>query len=155
MEAEETKGEGKDKVNSTRGPCFTLMMPTSCRGRRGSLAKTMEVTVKTCETFYLTVSGKKTEMMCMRGLQQPAQSIDIAAAGQRCAHTTDFVHLGTSMNEEADPTSEVKCRIQLAWFRSIHFSWLLYDRSVASLDLNVQILKAGALQVLLYGCATW
>lgn len=57
----------------------------------GSLAKMMTVIVTKCEEFGLTVSEKKTATMCMRAPKQPAQPMDITAAGQRYAQTRDFV----------------------------------------------------------------
>ena len=62
---------------------------TVSRSQR-ELANMMEVIVQVCETFGLTVSEKKTEIICMPAPHTPPAVMDVQAAGQRYKQAHSF-----------------------------------------------------------------
>ena len=56
----------------------------------------MGVTVVVCLAFGLTVSGVKTEIMCLRakGVSESTATFSVEAAGQVYNQTNEFVYLG-------------------------------------------------------------
>ena len=66
-----------------------------------------------------------------------------------------FVYLGGLITEDADITRDNNRRTKIAWGCFRKFSTELFDRPSASLRLKARLLKAGAMEVLLYGRMTW
>ena len=129
------------------------------------LARTMAVIVEVFGAFGLTVSEKKTETLLMRApekAQQPGETptpplpaLEIAAAGQKYHQVHQFVYLGGLITEDADITRDINRRTKIAWGCFRKFSTELFDRSSAPLRLKARLLKAEAMEALLYGCMTW
>ena len=115
--------------------------------------------------FGLTVSEKKTETLLMRTpekAQQPGETptpplpaLEIAAAGQKYHQVHQFVYLGGLITEDADITRDINRRTKIAWGCFRKFSTELFDRPNAPLRLKARLLKAEAMEALLYGCMTW
>ena len=128
------------------------------------LARMMTVIVEVFGAFGLTVSEKKMETLLMRApekAQQPGETptppllaLEIAAAGQKYHQVHQFVYLGGLITEDADITRDIDRRIKIAW-GCLKFSTELFDRPSASLRLKARLLKAEAMEALLYGCMTW
>ena len=57
--------------------------------------------------------------------------------------------------EDADITPDINRRTKTAWGCFRKFSTELFDRPSAPLRLKARLLKAEAMEVLLYGCMTW
>ena len=114
--------------------------------------------------FGLTVSEKKTVTLLMRTLekaQQPGETptpplpaLEIAAAGQNYHQVHQFVYLGGLITEDADITPDINRRTKIAWGCFRKFSTELFDRPNAPLRLKARLLKAEAMEALLYGCMT-
>ena len=129
------------------------------------LARVMTVIVEVFGAFGLTVSEKKTETLLMRApekAQQPGETptpplpaLEIAAAGQKYHQVHQFVYLGGLITEDADITQDINRRTKIAWGCSRKFSTELFDRPSAPLRLKARLLKAEAMEALLYGCMTW
>ena len=66
-----------------------------------------------------------------------------------------FVYLGGLITEDADITPDINRRTKIAWGCFRKFSTELFDRPNASLRLKARLLKAEAMEALLYGCMTW
>ena len=60
------------------------------------LLKMMGVIVGICAAFDLTVSGAKTEIMCLRikGMSESIKTLSVEAAGQVYNQTNELIHLG-------------------------------------------------------------
>ena len=135
------------------------------RSPAGLLARMMTVIVEVFGAFGLTVSEKKTETLLMRALekaQQPGETLtpplpalEIAAAGQKYHQVHQFVSLGGLITEDADITRDIKRRTRITWGCFRKFSTELFDRPSAPLRLKARLLKAEAMEALLYGCMTW
>ena len=129
------------------------------------LGRMMTVIVEVFGAFGLAVSEKKTEILLMRApkkAQQPGgtptpplPALEIAAAGQKYHQVHQFVCLGGLITEDADITRGINRRTKIAWGRFSKFSTELFDRPSAPLRLKARLLKAEAMEALLYGCMTW
>lgn len=101
----------------------------------------MAVVVRTYEAFRLTVSKRaETEWLLKRYVE-----------------TGNFVYLGHSSTKWPRWSSRSKRRTGHALGKCTKFVRVLYDRETlaAALDLKVWMLKAGVLEVLLYGSSTY
>ena len=123
------------------------------------LARMMTIVVEVFGEFGLTVSEKKTETLLLRVKEeQPATSpppLIIEAAGQRYAQTAEFRYLGGLVNEHGDLTREINFRTKAAWACIRKFARELFDRPGAPFPLKIRLLRAEAMEALLYGCMTW
>ena len=81
------------------------------------LAKMMEVIVKVCRAFALTVSAKKTETMCMPPPRTPRTMVRIEAAGQIYKHVQSFTYLGGAVTKTPDMSVEIARRTRACWMR--------------------------------------
>ena len=112
--------------------------------------------------FGLTVSEKKTETLLMRAPEKqpkkggsPPPPLVIEAAGQKYAQTAQFRYLGVLINEDGELTQEINHRSIVAWACIRRISRELFDRPRAPWRLKVRLLRAEAMEALLYGCMTW
>ena len=130
------------------------------------LARTMTVIVEVFGAFGLAVSEKKTEILLMmrapEKAQQPGETptpplpaLEIAAAGQKYHQVHQFVYLGGLITEDADITRDINRRTKIAWGCFRKFSTELFDTPSAPLRLKARLLKAEAMEALMYGCMTW
>ena len=117
-----------------------------------SLEKMMTVIVTACREFGLTVSEAKTETML---LHSQTGTLGINAAGQAYKQANNFVYLGGSIAENGDLSVEIKRRVQRAWASYQKYKVQLYNQPSAALPLKVRMVKAEAVEALLYGCVTW
>ena len=117
----------------------------------------MGVIVVVCAAFGLTVSEAKTEIMCLRvkGMPESTAIFSVEAAGQVYIQTHEFIYLGGNVNHNVDLSIEVDLRIRNAWCSFRKYTLKLYDRPTAPLELKIRMLRAEALETMLYGCATW
>ena len=90
--------------------------------------------------------------MCLRekGIPESTATFSVEAAGQVYNQTNKFVYV----NHIADLSIEVERRIRNAWCSFRKYTLELYDRPSAPLELNVRMLRAEALETMLYGCVT-
>ena len=129
------------------------------------LARMMSVVVQVCGAFGLMVSEKKTETLLMRAPAKlplkgeppapPPPPLVIKAAGQTYKQTRQFRYLGGLVTEDGELTQEINNRSRAAWACIRRFSRELFDRPTAPWELKVRLLKAEAMEALLYGCMTW
>ena len=78
-----------------------------------------------------------------------------AAAGQKYHQVHQFVYLGGLITQDADITRDINRRTKIAWGCFRKFSTELFDRPSAPLRPKARLLKAEAMEALLYGCMTW
>ena len=119
------------------------------------LAKMMEVIVEVCRAFGLTVSAKKTETMCMPPPRTPRTMVRIEAAGQIYKQVQSFTYLGGAVTETPDMSVEIARRTSACWARIRRYSRELYGQPKVALSLKTRMVKAEAIEALLYGCSTW
>ena len=115
-----------------------------------------EVIVDVCRAFALTVSAKKTEVMCMPPPRTPPWTmVQIEAAGQIYKHVQPFTDLGGAVTETPDMSVEIARRTRAYWMRIRRYSRELYYQPKVALSLKTRMVKAEVIQALLYGCSTW
>ena len=126
------------------------------------LTRMMTIIVKVFGSFGLTVSEKKTETLLMRAPEKqpkkggsPPPPLVIEAAGQKYAQAAQFRYLGGLVNKDGELTQEINHRSRAAWACITRFSRELFDRPRAPCRLKVRLVRAEAMEALLYGCMTW
>ena len=119
------------------------------------LTKMMEVYVEVCRAFASTVSAKKTETMCMPPSRTPRTMVRIEAAGQIYTQVQSFTYLGGAVTEYPDMSVEIARRTRACWMRIRRYSRELYGQPKVALSLKARMVKAEAIEALLYGCSTW
>ena len=125
------------------------------RSPRG-LGRMVAVFVEAFDTFGLTISGSKTETMCMPIPRAPATKIVFNATGQQYRQTTSFTFLGGTVNKTSNLSDEIDRGIRAGWMGFKRYKRELYDRPKSSLlPLKARMVKAEVVEALLYGCATW
>ena len=115
----------------------------------------MEVIVEVCRAFALIVSAKKTENMCMPPPRTPPTMVRIKPAGQIYKQMQPFTYLGGAVTETSDMSVEITRRILACWMHIRRYSRERYDQLKAALSLKTRMVKAKAIEALLYGCSTW
>ena len=117
------------------------------------LAKMMKVIVEVCRAFALTVSAKKTDTMYMPPPRIPRTMVRVEAAGQTYKQVQSF--LGGAVTETPDMSVEIARRTRAYWMRIGRYLRELYDQPKVALSLKIRMVKAEAIEALLYGCSTW
>ena len=118
------------------------------------LAKMMKVIVEVWRAFALIVSAKKTETMCMPPPRTPRTMVRIKAAGQIYKQVQCFTYLGGAVTETPDMSIKIARRTRACWMRIRRYSRELYDQPKVALPLKIRMVKAEAIEALLYGCST-
>ena len=108
------------------------------------LRKMMGVIVVGCAVFDLTVSEAKADIMCLRTkeMPEPAATFTVEVAGQVYNQTNEFIYLGGNINHNADLSIEVNRCIPNAWCSFRKYTFHLYGRPSASLELKIRMLRA-------------
>ena len=115
------------------------------------LAKMMEVIVEVCRAFALTVSEKKTDTMRIPPPRTPRTMVRIEAAGQICKQVQSFTYLEGAVTETPGMCVEIARRTRACWMRIRRYSRELYHQPKVALSLKTRMVKAEAIEALLYG----
>ena len=134
-----------------------LYADDACKVARSpqGLAKMMEVIVKVCRAFALTLSAKKTETMCIPPPRTPRTMVQVEAAGKTCRQMQSFTYLGGAVTEVPDMCVKIARRTRARWMRIRLYLRELYGQPSVTLFLKTRMVKAKAVEALLYGCSTW
>ena len=115
----------------------------------------MEVIVEVCRAFALTVSAKNTKTMCMPPPRTPRTMERVEAAGQIYKQVQYFTYVGGAVTETPDMSVEIAKRTRACWMRIRRYIRELCDKPKVALSLKTRMVKAEAIEALLYGCSTW
>ena len=118
------------------------------------LAKMMETIVEVCRAFALAVSAKKTDTMCMHPPRTSRTMVRVKAAGHIYKQVQSFTYLGGAAIETPDMSVEIARRTRACWMRIRRYLRELYDQPKVELSLKTRMIKAEAIEALLYGCST-
>ena len=66
-----------------------------------------------------------------------------------------FTYLGGAVTETPDMSVEIARRTHACWMRIRRYSRELYGQPKVALSLKTRMVKAEAIEALLYGCSTW
>ena len=119
------------------------------------LAKIMEITFEVCQAFALTVSAKKIEITCIPPPRAPRTMVRVEAARQIYKHVQSFTYLGGAVTETPDISVKIARRTRACWMRIRWYLCELYDQPKVALFLKTRMVKAEAIEALLYGYSTW
>ena len=81
--------------------------------------------------------------------------VRIEAAGQIYKQVQSFTYLGGAVTETPDTSVEITRRTRACWMRIRRYSRELYGQPKVALSLKTRMVKAEAIEALLYGCSTW
>ena len=85
----------------------------------------------------------------------PVEKMRIEAASQRYNQTDSFFYLGGTVSETPSVSAEISRRTRACWMHVKKYAVQLYDCPTVSLDLKAWMVKAEAVEALLYGSVTW
>ena len=105
------------------------------------IAKMMEDTVEVSRAFALTVSVKKTEIMCMPPSRKPWTMVRVVPAGQIYKQVQSFTYLGGTVTEVQGMPVEIAKRTRACWMRIRRYLCELYDQPKVELSLNTQMVR--------------
>ena len=95
-------------INNIRYSDDTVICADSIEG----LQELMNNVVDASKNYGLTLNPKKTKYMVISKL--PKQNIQLKAEGQTIQRVPKYTYLGTTINDQWDHSSEIKCRIEKA-----------------------------------------
>ena len=107
-----------------------------------------------CDSYDLTISIKKTEVVYQPAPGKPYKEPTITVKGQRLQVVDKFTYLGSTLSRVEHIDDEVNARIAKA---SAAFGWLhgsIWDRSGIRLDTKLKVYRSVVLPTLLYACET-
>ena len=81
--------------------------------------------------------------------------VRIEAAGRIYKQVQYFTYLGGAVTETPDMSAEIARRTRACRMRIRRYQRELYDQRKVALSLKIQMIKAEAIEALLYGCSTW
>ena len=119
------------------------------------LAKMMEVIAEVCRAFALTVSAEKTETRGMPPPRTPRTMVQVEAVRQTYKQVQTFICLGCAVTVVPDMSVEIARRTHACWMRIRRYLQELYGQPKVALSLKTLMVKAEAIEALLYGCSTW
>ena len=93
--------------------------------------------------------------MCMSPPRTTRTMVQVEAAGQIYKNVPSFTYLGGAVTETPDVSVEIARQTRAYWMRIRRYLRDLYDQPKVALSLKTRMLKAEAIETLLYGCSTW
>ena len=108
-----------------------------------------------CDSYDLTISIKKTEVVYQPAPGKPYKEPTITVKGQRLQVVDKLTYLGSALSRVVHINDEVNARIAKASaaFGRLHGS--IWDRSGIRLDTKLKVYRSVVLPTLLYACETW
>ena len=85
----------------------------------------------------------------------PRTMVRIEAAGKIYKQVQSFTYLRGAVTETPDMSVEIARRTRACWTRIRRYSRELYDQPKVTLSLKNRMVKAEAIEALLYECNTW
>ena len=108
-----------------------------------------------CDSYVLTISIKKTEVVYQLAPGKPYKEPTITVKGQRLQMVDKFTYLGSTLSRVVHMDDEVNARIAKASAVFGRLRGSVWDQSGIGLDTKLKVYKAVVLPTLLYACETW
>ena len=108
-----------------------------------------------CDSFDLTISTKKTEVVYQPAPGKPYKEPTITVKSQRLHVVDKFTYLGSTLSRAVHIDEEVNARIAKASAAFSRLRGSVWDRSGIRLDTKLKVYKAVVLPTLLYACEKW
>ena len=108
-----------------------------------------------CDSYDLTISIKKTEVVYQPVPGKPYKEPTITVKGQRLQVVDKFTYLGSTLSSVVHIDDEVNARIAKASAAFGRLRGSIWDRSGIRLDTKLKVYRSVVLPTLLYACETW
>ena len=108
-----------------------------------------------CDSYDLTISIKKTEVVYQSAPGKPYKEPTITVKGQRLQAVDKFTYLGSTLSRVVHIDDKVNARIAKASAAFGRLRGSIWDRSGIRLDTKLKIYRSVVLPTLLYACETW
>ena len=108
-----------------------------------------------CDSYDLTISIKKTEVVYQPAPGKPYKEATITVKGQRLQVVDKFTYLGSTLSRVVHIDDEVNARIAKASAAFGRLRGSIWDRSGIRLDTKLKVYRSVVLPTLLYACETW
>ena len=135
----------------------TLYADDACIVSRSpqGLAKMMKAIVEVCLAFALIASARRQRPRVCPPPRTLRTIVQVEAAGQIYIQVQSFTYLGGAVTEIPNMSVEIARRTRACWVRIRRYLRELYDQPKVVLSLKTRMVKAEAIEALLYGCSTW
>ena len=107
-----------------------------------------------CDSYDLTMSIKKTEVVYHPSHGKPYKEPTITVKGQRLQVVDKFTYLGSTLFRVVHNDNEVNARIAKASAAFGRLRGSIWDRSAIRLDTKLKVYRSVVLLTLLYACET-
>ena len=91
----------------------------------------------------------------MKPPRTPRTMVRVEAAGQIYKQVQSFTYLVGAVTETPDMSVENARWTRANWMRTRQYLRELYDQPKVALSFKIRMVKAEAIEALLYGCSTW
>ena len=108
-----------------------------------------------CDSYNLTISIKKTEVVYQPAPDKPYKEPTITVKGQRLQVVDRFTYLGSTLSRVVHIDDEVNARIAKASATFGRLRGSVWDRSGIGLDTKLKVYRAVVLPTLIYARETW
>ena len=108
-----------------------------------------------CDSYDLTISIKKTEVVYQPAPGKPYKEPTITVKGQQLQVVDKFTYLGSTLSKVVHIDDEVNARIAKASAAFGRLRGSIWDRSAIRLDTKLKVYRSVVLPTLLYACETW
>ena len=99
-----------------------------------------------------TKHNKTEDNVCMYG---HTYMVQVEATRQTYKQVQSFTYLRGAVTEVPDMSVEIARRTRACWMRIRRYLRELYDQLKVALSLKTRMVKAEAIEALLYRCSTW
>ena len=119
------------------------------------MQKGMDQVSDSCDSYDLTISIKKTEVVFQPAPVEPYKKPTITVKGQRLQVVDRFTYLGSTLSRVVHIDDEVNARIAKTSAVFSRPRGSIWDRSGIRLDTKLKVYRSVVLPTLLYACETW
>ena len=119
------------------------------------MQKGVDQVSNSCDSYDLTISIKKTEVVYQPAPGKPYKEPTITVKGQRLQVVDKFTYLGSKLSMVVHIDDEVNARIAKACAAFGRLRGSIWDRSGISLDTKLKLYRSVVLPTLLYACEIW
>ena len=105
-----------------------------------------------CDSYDLTISIKKTEVIYLPAPGKPYKEPTITVKGQRLQVVDKFTYLGSTLSGVRHIDDEINARIAKASAAFDRLRGSIWDRSGIRLDTKLKVYRLVVLPTLLYAC---
>ena len=119
------------------------------------MQKCVDQVSDSCDSYDLTISIKKTEVVYQPAPGKPYKEPTITVKGQTQQVVDKFTYLGSTLSRGMHINDEVNARIAKASAAFGRIPGSIWDRSGIRLDTKLKVYRSVVLPTLLYACETW